>query len=108
MSAITESARDEMCQIRIRDVCTFDRATTVWAHANGSAAGKGMWMKAQDYLGAYACGACHDVYDRRRKCPPGVTPEMVKLWFWEGHARSLIILEQKGLLHVGRRVKVAA
>lgn len=98
MSAITQSAKGEECQLRIAGVCNFDPSTTVWAHANGSAAGKGIGMKAPDYLGAYACSCCHDVYDRRRKAPFNMSREEVEIAFWEGHARSLILLDRKGLL----------
>lgn len=57
MSKITESARMEFCTLRIKHICNFNVETTVWAHANGSAAGKGIGMKSHDLLGAYACSA---------------------------------------------------
>lgn len=98
MSKITESARGEDCQIRIPGICNFDPATTVWCHGNGSAAGKGMWMKAHDILGAYGCSSCHDVYDRRAPVPDGMTYVEVKLYFLEGLMRSLLILARKGLV----------
>ena len=107
MSKITESARDEMCTVRLPGICNFDRKTTVWAHGNGSAAGRGMWMKAHDLLGAYACSCCHDVYDRRK--PTAMPRVEVELAFWEGHARSLVILIEKGLVALHRGVmRVAA
>lgn len=98
MSKITESARNEDCQIRIPGACNFNPETTVWCHANGSAAGKGMWMKAHDILGAYGCNSCHDVYDRRSPVPYGLTYLEVKLFFLEGLMRSLVILIRKGLV----------
>ena len=104
MSKITESARGEECQIRIMDVCNFDNATTVWCHANGSAAGKGIGMKSHDLLGAYGCSACHDVYDGRRPLPKGISRDMVELWFWDGHARSLVKLIEKGIVGLRRGV----
>ena len=52
MSAITNSARGMACQVRMPGVCNFDPATTVWCHANGSAAGKGIGQKSHDLLGA--------------------------------------------------------
>lgn len=73
--------------------------TTVWAHANGSAAGKGIGMKSPDLLGSYACQYCHDVYDRRRKPVFPAARDTIECAFWEGHARSLIILLKKGLVH---------
>jgi hypothetical protein len=74
----------------------------VWAHGNGSAAGKGIGMKSNDLLGAYACHACHDIVDRRRPTPVGMTRTEVELCFWEGHARSLIRLIDKGLIVLKR------
>lgn len=95
-SKITRSARDEECLIRIAG-CYFTRGV-VWCHANGSAAGKGIGMKSPDPMGAYGCTWCHDIYDRRRKAPEGWTREQVEVAFWEGHARSLAKLIDKGLL----------
>jgi hypothetical protein len=95
-----------MCQIRLPGVCNHNPETTVWAHGNGSAAGKGIGMKANDLLGAYACSACHDVYDRRQ--PTQMQRVEVELAFWEGHARSLLKLIEKGIVTLYRgAVKVA-
>jgi len=94
---ITESARGEQCQIRIPGRCSHDKEQTVWAHANGSAAGKGMWQKSPDLLGTYACYPCHQTVDGQRPPPHGMTRDDVRLAFWEGHARSLVILIEKGL-----------
>lgn len=100
VSKIRESANGVECQVRLPGICNFDKATTVWAHGNGSAAGKGMWMKSHDLLGSYACSACHDVYDRRR---PTDTPRVeVELAFWEGHARSLVLLIERGIIVIHR------
>ena len=95
MSKITDSARGMDCQIRIPTICNSDPETVVWAHANGTAAGKGIGMKTPDLLGAYACSACHDEVDRRTRI---MDRNLVRLWFWEGHARSLRILIEKGLV----------
>lgn len=104
MSAIRRSAKGEECQIRMPGICNGNRETVVWCHANGSAAGKGIGMKSPDYLGAYGCSNCHDEYDRRntKAFRFGHSREKIELWFWEGHARSLILLEAKGLLSTKR------
>lgn len=103
MSRITESARGEECQIRIPGVCNGNPETVVWCHANGSAAGKGVWMKSIDLLGAYGCNACHDAYDRRSfRYEQWHTREQVENWFWEGHARSIRLLLEKGIIHIER------
>jgi hypothetical protein len=101
MSAITESARGEDCQMRFWGVCNGRCETVVWMHANGSAAGKGIGMKSIDDLGAYGCSDCHDLYDRRRKVPEGYTRQDVELAFHQAHQRSYLILKEKGL--VGRK-----
>jgi hypothetical protein len=98
MSKITASARNEQCEIRIPGVCNFNHETTVWCHANGSAAGKGMGMKSHDLLGAYGCSSCHAVVDRLVPLPEGLTRVEVKLYFAEGHLRSLRKLIDKGLV----------
>ena len=95
MSKITESARSEECQVRLPGICNGDPATTVWAHANGSAAGKGIGMKSPDLLGAYACSSCHDEVDRRTR---KMERDHVRLAFCEGHFRSLRKLIEKGLV----------
>lgn len=96
-NAITRSARGEQCQVRIPG-CTHDPEQTVFAHANGSAAGKGIGMKAPPYLGAYACWNCHRIYDRQASAPEGWTRVDVELAFCEGVFRTQQLLERKGLL----------
>jgi len=95
---ITRSAKGEECQIRIIGVCNHNPETTVWCHLAGSAAGKGIGMKAISLLGAYGCFACHEVVDRRRAAPRGMTRQDVESDFAKGHYRSLVILDQKGLI----------
>ena len=109
MSKIRESAQDTPCQMRLPGICNHNPETVVWAHANGSAAGKGIGMKSHDLLGAYACSACHDVIDRRVPLPVAYSREMVELAFHEGHQRSLVILIERGIITVIRgRVRVEA
>ena len=102
MSRVRESARGEQCLVRIPGWCNADPATVVWIHANGSAAGKGIGMKSHDLLGAYACSNCHDIVDRRRPTPQGMTREEVELCFHEGHQRSLLRLIEKGIVVLKR------
>lgn len=98
-SKITKSAKGKECQVRIPGVCSGDSSTVVWAHANGLASGKGIGMKSNDILGAYACQNCHDLYDMRTPIShTGLTNDKVKLYFLEGHLRSLQILINEGLV----------
>jgi len=110
VSKITDSARDEECQIRLVGICNRNPETVVWCHANGSAAGKGIGMKSHDLLGAYGCSACHDAYDRRNLMAvrPNYSREQVELAFWHGHARSFLILIAKGLVVLARGKTVVA
>jgi hypothetical protein len=98
MTKIRKSARGETCQIRIPNVCSHNPEETIWAHANGSAAGKGIGMKAIDECGAFSCARCHDVYDRRASTPRGMTRQDIESYFADGHYRSLVILKEKGLI----------
>lgn len=102
MSKIRQSARGEQCQIRLPFVCNGNPETVVWCHANGSAAGKGIGMKSHDILGAYGCSSCHDVYDGRRRV--AIPRTEIKLAFWEGHARSIVRLIERGLIVIRRGV----
>ena len=98
MSKITESARGQECQVRIPGVCSGDSSTVVWAHAIGTASGKGIGMKSHDVLGAYACQKCHDAYDRRIRT--NHDRQFIEHCFMEGHMKSLKILIDKGLVKV--------
>lgn len=109
MSKLTESARGVPCQIRMVGICNHNPETSVLCHANGSAAGKGIGMKSPDILGAIGCSACHDVVDRRTPLPLGMTRVDVLLAFWQGHARTVCIWIETGLIEIERgTIKVAA
>ncbi len=96
MSKITASARGQECQVRYPGICNGNPETTVWAHANGYAAGKGKGLKGADILGAYCCSACHDAYDGRTRAK--YHPVELERMFWEGHARSVVMLLKAGLI----------
>jgi len=98
VSKITESARGEECQVRLPGVCSFNPQQTVWAHANGLAAGKGKGLKSPDALGAYACYSCHMVVDGQMPTPSGMTRQEVLLAFHQAHQRSFLMLIEKGLV----------
>lgn len=57
--ALLQFAKCQPCQ-RCRST-----GTTVAAHANSIAMGKGMGIKAHDYAVAYLCHPCHDLIDGR-------------------------------------------
>jgi hypothetical protein len=62
-SKILRSAKGQPCSANFPGICNGDPETTVFAHLNGHAFGKGMGIKAHDVLGFYACSACHAAYD---------------------------------------------
>lgn len=70
--------------------------TTIAAHANSVALGKGTGIKAPDFYTAWMCQVCHDLYDGRRgKLTRAEKEEMwvtaylrtVKRWFELGIVR---------------------
>jgi hypothetical protein len=63
---LRQFARGQDCQVRIYGVCNYNPETTVLAHIRlGGVAGMG--QKPPDLAGVFACSACHDVLDGRRK-----------------------------------------
>lgn len=62
-SKILRSAKGQTCTARFPGICSSDPDTTVFAHLNGHAFGKGAGIKAHDILGFHACDRCHAYYD---------------------------------------------
>jgi hypothetical protein len=60
---VLDSARGQPCSARFPGICNGNPETTVWAHLNGHAFGKGAGIKAHDILGFHACSSCHFYYD---------------------------------------------
>lgn len=53
-----QHAKGQKCQH-----CATNDGTTVSAHMNGSLSGRGIGMKAHDFLVAFLCAQCHYRYD---------------------------------------------
>ena len=98
LSKIRQSARGEDCTINLIGVCNYNPETVVWAHSNRYQDGKGMGLKAKDENGAYACYACHQVYDRQRKRPEHLSLDNVEEAFTMAMMKSRQILKDKGLI----------
>lgn len=96
-AAIRESARGESCLVRIYG-CPDDPSMTIWSHNRHSRAGKGLGVKSLDINGAYCCTYCDAIYDGQLVRPNGLSCEDVELAWYAGHAESLVILRQKGLI----------
>jgi hypothetical protein len=60
---VLRSAKGQPCSARFPGICNGNPETTVWAHLNGGAFGKGLGVKAHDVLGFHACFACHSYLD---------------------------------------------
>jgi hypothetical protein len=58
---IRESAKGEMCSLRISGVCNHNSSTTVLAHLNTKFKGTG--NKSPDIFAVYACQNCHTALD---------------------------------------------
>ena len=56
---LLDSARDQPCSL------CGSKGTTVAAHANSVALGKGTGIKCPDFYIAYLCAPCHNIYDGR-------------------------------------------
>lgn len=61
---ILRHARGQPCLLALPG-CTCEPETTVFAHLNGGAFGKGMGQKASDIAGMFAGFECHSRYDQR-------------------------------------------
>lgn len=58
-----ELAQGEDCTVMIPGICCFNAETTVLAHPNSIASGKGMGYKGSDHLGIFCCATCHSWLD---------------------------------------------
>ena len=93
MSKITESAKDQNCQIRIPNVCNFNPETTVFCHLGGA----GIALKNSDLHGAYGCSNCHLIVDGGKT---EHSRSKIVLWFFQAMIRTQIILLENGLIKI--------
>lgn len=97
MSKITAAARGQRCTIMLPG-CLPGTETVVFCHSNESVHGKGVGKKSDDIFGAFGCQHCHDVYDRKKRPPPGTPYPEVKEYFHNGNGRTVRILIAMGLV----------
>jgi hypothetical protein len=62
---LRELAKGKDCQVRLPNVCNFNRETTVLAHFRLVGI-SGMGLKVPDTLGAWACSNCHAYVDSHK------------------------------------------
>ena len=61
-TAITKSAKNETCSLRVSPRCTHDEpGKVVLCHLNSNYRGTG--FKSPDIFGVYACHECHQLLD---------------------------------------------
>lgn len=83
-------ARGEICTgLRYGGYCHCDPATTVWAHSNLQAHGKGMGLKSRDEHGAFLGYECHQVLDQGKG-----SAEEKAAFHAAAHARTVLRLEE--------------
>lgn len=93
---LTDSARDQACDLRIPGVCNGRRDTVVACHSNWQSEGKGVGLKAHDWATVHGCSACHDALDRE-----GVlTDEEKRGYFLEGFIRTMGVRFARGTVTV--------
>ena len=83
--AITQSARGQICTVRLPGVCNFNMETTVFAHLSGIRLGHGVGVKTM--FGAYCCSDCHDAIDGRRRT--GLGKDYLRLAHSDGAFETL-------------------
>jgi hypothetical protein len=91
MVNLRAEARDRDCQIRL-DCCNGNRETTVLAHFRLSGI-SGMGFKSPDFIGAWACSACHQRVDTDKSVE-------VQLDFAKAVFRTQAQLLREGSLHL--------
>lgn len=88
-------AQNRPCQLLAPGVTDHPEGTSVWAHSNQQAHGKGKGIKAHDCYGVIACRACHAWLDEARA--PKAEKESV---FMAGMQRTWLYLWTSGLIGV--------
>ncbi len=96
MSAITEAARGQPCQVRVPSYCNGNVETVVAAHYRSISLGAGTGIKPSDILCAWACAPCHDCIDGRIRT--NYTRNELRLMHAEGVMRTLLKLVDMGLM----------
>lgn len=93
-------ARGKPCQVRIAaecgHACSSDEST-VLAHITLKGA-RGISMKVNDLLGAWACGTCHGILDGGIAPKGMVTKDWLRQCHYDGMARTIDWLVADGVL----------
>lgn len=95
VSALTKSARDRECTIRVPDHCLRTTETVVACHVRMSGI-SGYGIKAPDLFIAFGCFACHQIVDGQRNSE--FSADERRLMLLEGMVRTQAILLSEGLI----------
>jgi hypothetical protein len=77
---LRNEARDRDCQIRLPGVCNHNPETTVLAHVRKIGI-SGFGIKSPDFIGSWACSACHAYVDSHHD-------DATQVAFYEGVFRT--------------------
>jgi hypothetical protein len=99
-SKVLRSAKGQPCAARFPGICNNNPETTVWAHLNGHAFGKGMGVKAHDILGFHACAACHAYLDTGHGTRPLISTETLLECVLRGVTETWVRLIRAGIIFV--------
>lgn len=96
LTPMQESARGEVCALRIPSICNHDNSTTVLCHAPFS--GK-FGSRRDDWWAVYGCSSCHDAVDHRSNIPPLIQASMPNYWLDAIHETQQKMID-KGIIVV--------
>jgi ferredoxin len=92
---LLKAAKGQSCMVQIPNVCNGNNETTVAAHSNQLAHGKGMGIKAHDCFIAWSCSSCHAEIDQ------GKMDKLHKQFYWQqGFERTILAMLQLGIIVV--------
>lgn len=94
---VTRSAQGQPCFLALPGICNHNPETTVWAHLNGAAFGKGAGVKAHDIAGFPACSDCHFAYDQHKT---GLTDAELSQALLRAVVNSWVMLIERGIVIV--------
>lgn len=100
MANLRQSARGRECQVRLENICNFDKDTTVLAHYRMIGI-SGLAYKSADIWGSFACFNCHQVCDAPENF--GMEREFVQLAHLRGVIRTQAIWLEEGLIAIADR-----
>lgn len=100
---LRNEARGRQCLINIPNICNKNPETVVLCHLHKPSISGGMGLKADDFLGAHGCSACHDVVDGRNLSSDkhGFTRDQIELGFY------LAIFKTQKLLTGEDKIKIS-